>query len=59
MMCVGVAHTSLRDAVRSLLPRSRSVPQGSGTPWFNYAHQPLSDHRRHRIHQWEFYKKIY
>ncbi|MCC5620030.1 hypothetical protein [Nostoc sp. CHAB 5715] len=54
---VGVARTSLRDAARSLLPRS-------GTAWFDSgsierlvpseaevsrdAHQPLSDHRRHR-----------
>ncbi|WP_334771359.1 hypothetical protein [Nostoc sp.] len=38
---VGVARTSLRDAARSLLPRS-------GTAWFDSAHQPLSDHRRNR-----------
>ncbi|WP_157816259.1 hypothetical protein [Nostoc flagelliforme] len=38
---VGVARTSLRDAARSLLPRSRSVPLLSGTT-------ELRDHHRHR-----------
>jgi rhamnogalacturonyl hydrolase YesR len=31
------ATPSLRDALRSLLPRSRSVPQASGTVGFAYA----------------------